>query len=169
MTSRIDTADVAKLARKALKKAFPGQKFQVKSKRYSGGSSITARWIDGPTSKRVGAVIGHMHGAEFDGMTDSMNYNGSSYGNDFIFCSRDISDDARRRIAEKLASDELGVDADEVDSPNRRFPVVYLEGRICLSSHDHTYGSSLVDLVASETELDTTDAKAIGATERWIT
>lgn len=158
MTDRIDTADVAKIARKTLKKAFPGQKFQVKSKRYSGGSSVSVRWIDGPKTKRVETVVGHMHGASFNGMTDCKEYNDSQYGNDFIFCQREVSDAARRKIAEKLAS-ELGVNASDVENDNRRFPVVYIDGRVCRSSHDFTYGSSLVNLVASETNLDTTDEK----------
>lgn len=158
MTDRIDITNVAKLARKTLKKAFPGQKFQVKSKRYSGGSSVRVDWVDGPTSKKVDAVVGHMHGAEFDGMTDSKTYNDRPYGNDFIFCQREVSDAARRKIAEKLAP-ELEVSADDVDSHTRRFPVVYLEGHLCRSDRDHTYGSSLVNLVASETDLDVTDEK----------
>lgn len=36
----IDTADVAKILRKALKHDFPATKFRVRSRRYAGGSSI---------------------------------------------------------------------------------------------------------------------------------
>jgi len=92
MTRYIDTAEVSKLAKNILKKQFPGFPFSVKSKRYSGGSSVTVYWTDGPTTQRVEALISHMHGAEFDGMTDLKEYNGKPYQNDYIFTQRSISD-----------------------------------------------------------------------------
>lgn len=56
MTKYIDTAEQAKMIRKDLKVAFPATIFGVTMKRYSGGSSITVRWTDGPTSKDVAYV-----------------------------------------------------------------------------------------------------------------
>src|SRR5215470_14435024 len=71
MTTRyITCAETAKLLRGALKRAFPGVKFSVKSKTYSMGASITVRWIDGPTAQMVEAVTGPYAGAGFDGMID---------------------------------------------------------------------------------------------------
>lgn len=87
----IDVADVAKIVRVKLAENFPGVKFSVHSSRYSGGSSITVRWMDGPTEKRVERVCGKYHGADFDGMIDLKSYNGSAYANDFIFFERDYS------------------------------------------------------------------------------
>lgn len=70
-TSRyIDTADVAKLVRKHLKKEFPGVKFSVRTDRYAGGSSVDVKWTDGPTANTVDAVIAPFSGAKFDGMID---------------------------------------------------------------------------------------------------
>lgn len=70
----IDTAEVAKLIRKALKRefgeSFPGTKFSVRSERYSGGSSVNVGWTDGPTTYAVDKVIGVYSGADFDGMVD---------------------------------------------------------------------------------------------------
>lgn len=60
--------------RKELKKAFPGIKFSVNSSGYSGGNSIDVRWIDGPTVKDIQALIGKYEKGNFDGMTDSYNY-----------------------------------------------------------------------------------------------
>lgn len=95
----IDTTDVAKIIRGELKKHFPETTFQVHSKRYSGGSSIDVRWLDGPTVKAVESRIGMFHGAEFDGMIDLKSYidqewNGEKvhFGNDYLFCSRNYSD-----------------------------------------------------------------------------
>jgi hypothetical protein len=60
----------AKLVRVALKKAFPGIKFSVRSSVYSGGASIRVGWTDGPSSKAVKAVAGAYAGGGFDGMID---------------------------------------------------------------------------------------------------
>ena len=92
------------MAKDILKKAFPKTKFSVRGKKYSGGSSITAYWTDGPTGKQVEKLIGHLEGASFDGMTDMKSYNEPdlamrkdgtvvkiTYGNDYMFTARDIS------------------------------------------------------------------------------
>lgn len=99
----INTPETAKLIRKALKSAFPSIKFSVRSKQYSGGSSIGVSWADGPTDSQVEAVAKHYQGGSFDSMTDCMNYHESvlvdasgtprlvSFGADFVFCDRQVS------------------------------------------------------------------------------
>ncbi len=67
----INTAETAKMIRAALKEAFPGVTFGVRSHVYSGGSSIRVDWLDGPTQAMVDALIGEYRGQGFDGMTDS--------------------------------------------------------------------------------------------------
>ena len=101
MTRDISTTDTAKLIRQALAAAFPGQKFSVKSKSYAGGSSITIKWTDGPTSSEVETVTEQFEGADFDGSQDLKTYhdstlNGESvhFGADFVFCNRNLSDAA---------------------------------------------------------------------------
>ena len=49
----LSCAETAKLVRAALKKAFPGVKFSVKSSVYSMGASIRVGWTDGPVTKAV--------------------------------------------------------------------------------------------------------------------
>lgn len=66
----IDSAEVAKLVRKHLKKEFPGVKFSVRTSRYAGGSSVDVSWTDGPTQNTVDAIIRPFSGARFDGMID---------------------------------------------------------------------------------------------------
>ena len=103
-TRRYSVNEVSAMAKAILKKAFPKTKFSVRGKKYSGGSSITAYWTDGPTSKQVKALIGHLEGASFDGMQDLKTYNDPdtaiqkdgtvvhiTYGNDYMFTSRDLS------------------------------------------------------------------------------
>ena len=70
----LSCADTAKLVRAALKKAFPGVKFSVRSDTYAGGASIRVRWTDGPTTKAVEEVAKVYEGGGFDGMID-MAYN----------------------------------------------------------------------------------------------
>lgn len=112
----IDTADVAKLVRDELKQKFPSVKFSVRSKRYSGGSSIDVSWIDGPTSKQVRAITQHFAGASFDGMVDLKEYhdtehNGETvhFGADYVFDSREYSREFTQTVA-AIVANEYGVD-----------------------------------------------------------
>lgn len=74
-TLHLSCAETAKLVRKALKLAFPGTKFSVRSSSYSMGASISVSWTDGPTQSAVNKVIGVYAGANFDGMIDLKTYN----------------------------------------------------------------------------------------------
>jgi len=92
-------AETAKFVRASLKESFPGIKFSVRSKTYSGGSSISVGWTDGPTTAVVNAVVDSFTGATFDGMTDCKNYHSQqfegrtvSFGADYIFANRDFSE-----------------------------------------------------------------------------
>lgn len=98
-TKYLTCAETAKMVRQALKEAFPDVKFSVKSKTYSGGASITVRYMDGPNAAQVEAIAQVFEGAYFDGMID---YKGGlnnmidgevvDFGADFIFVNRDYSD-----------------------------------------------------------------------------
>lgn len=68
-------AIAAKSIREELKRKFPGIKFAVTSKSYSGGNSVNVAWDMGPTGKMVDAVIGKYQYGEFDGMEDIYRYN----------------------------------------------------------------------------------------------
>jgi hypothetical protein len=98
MTKYFSCAETAKLVRAALKEAFPGVKFSVRSSVYSGGASINVNYVDGPSYDQVKRVVGMFEGSYFDGMND---YKGSNYssldgqevrfGADFIFVNRSFS------------------------------------------------------------------------------
>jgi len=88
-------AQTAKLVRAALKEAFPGVKFSVKSSTYAGGASINVSYTDGPSASQVEGIAKAFQGSYFDGMTDykGSNYNSIdgqqvSFGADFVFVSR---------------------------------------------------------------------------------
>ena len=61
-------AETAKLVRTALRESFPGVKFSVRAKTYSGGASISVWWTDGPMRADVEAVARQFEAADFDGM-----------------------------------------------------------------------------------------------------
>ncbi len=69
-TRHLTVAETAKLIRPLLTKQFPGVKFSVRSKSYSGGASIDISWTDGPRGKEVDPIIAGFEGASFDGMND---------------------------------------------------------------------------------------------------
>jgi len=69
-THYLRPAETAKLVRAALAKAFPGVKFSVRSKTYSGGASISVRWTDGPLVSEVERVAKKFEGRRFDGSID---------------------------------------------------------------------------------------------------
>lgn len=110
---RIDTADVAKLIRKDLKRVFPTIKFSVRTSRYAGGSSIDVYWTDGPTTKQVDRLIKHYAGSSFDGMIDLKSYHDEEqpdgavvhYGADHVFATRSYSAGFLRSIALEVAAD----------------------------------------------------------------
>jgi len=62
----VDSADLAKLVRNALKKAFRGIKFSVRSK----GCGISVRWQDGPPAEEVRGIADDYRTAGFDGSID---------------------------------------------------------------------------------------------------
>jgi len=113
MTDRryISCADTAKLIRPVLKENFPGIKFSVRSKTYSGGASIDISWTDGPTTKQVDEVAGRFAGATFDGMIDLKSYHDSElggervhFGADFIFTNRHYSEEFTAKVGEAYAA-----------------------------------------------------------------
>jgi hypothetical protein len=68
------TKETAQAIRAALKKAFPGVKFSVRTSYASMTSSTDIRWTDGPTQPEVERVTGNFTSRGFDGMTDCTTY-----------------------------------------------------------------------------------------------
>lgn len=104
-------AETAKLVRAALKEAFPGIKFSVRSSTYSGGASMSVGWTDGPNTAQVDAVVGVFEGSYFDG---SIDYKGNIYhmidgqevsmGADSIHTNRSYSEAMVARAIDRLFS-----------------------------------------------------------------
>lgn len=98
----------AKNIRFELKKLFPGIKFSVTSKGYSGGNNIDVRWTDGPTVKDVEKITNKYSEGYFDGMTDSYNYDRRNVwvevfgGTKYLHTSRAYSDDHIKKALENF-------------------------------------------------------------------
>jgi hypothetical protein len=129
-------AETAKLVRAALRQAFPGVRFSVRSEVYAGGASIHVRWTDGATPAAVERVARRFEGASFDGQIDLKSYHDSllagpdgtveqvQFGADFICCQRQLSPGYTARLAARL-TELTGRPYD----PNRRYVFGY-RGRV---------------------------------------
>jgi hypothetical protein len=104
----VGVADTAKYVRAALAKAFPGQKFSVKSDSYAGGASITVNYVGGPARKAVEAVVAPYCGSDFDGMID-LKYNRYSWL---------AADGSASRAYDPGTEGSMGVHAEEVGDPH---------------------------------------------------
>jgi len=109
----------AKAIRGELKIKFPGIKFSVRSD----SNAINVSWVDGPTEKAVAAVTGKYRLGDFDGMTDSYNYDGTHVvcedgtiaalgGAHYVFNNRRISDAARAACIAAAATYYQGWETD---------------------------------------------------------
>lgn len=99
----VPVVQAAKELRATLKRHFPGVKFSVRSKSYSGGASIRVSYENGPRGADVDRIAQRFAGADFDGMTDLKTPRDSllvgpdgtmrsvRYGSDFVFVNRDVS------------------------------------------------------------------------------
>lgn len=98
----------AKNIRTELKRAFPGVKFSITSKSYSGGNSVDIHWTDGPTSKEVEAITSKYQQGSFDGMTDSYDYDSDRCWTDvfggakYVQEQRDVTAEAYHAAAVRL-------------------------------------------------------------------
>jgi len=105
--------ETAKKIRKALKAAFPGQKFSVRSKTYSMGSHVAVDYVDGPALADVKAVCKQYESAEFDGMIDLKTTPGYTdpetgeqcNGADWVNVQRDLSFETTKKLADEILSE----------------------------------------------------------------
>jgi hypothetical protein len=137
IVTRLDTAQVAKLVRKVLKRTYPAIKFSVRTSRYSGGSAVDVSYTDGPTREEVDGVLEVFGGATFDGMIDLKGYKGPievegdlaadvvellgrepeglvSMGADWVTARRELSDEAIAKMATEL-EEFIGAPVDPSD------------------------------------------------------
>ena len=174
--THLSVTETAKLVRGALKKAFPGTKFSVRSNSYSGGASINVRYTDGPKAKDVEKVAKRYAGASFDGMIDlkyhhehylcpdgrvvwARNY-GHSYDNDSNVLTLDDLPPGTKVVS--FGADYVFVDRDHSDEFRARIEAALVKeyaefnGTYDGSTRigDSMWGSDLFNRVASINEGD---------------
>lgn len=118
----LSAVETAKLLRAALKDAFPGIKFSVKSR-----GALDVSYVDGPPIAAVERVAKRYAGAYFDGMSD---YQGSNFHtldgkrigllSTFVFVKRELSEQAAR-TGIQAARDAGAWNADKLELMPRRF------------------------------------------------
>lgn len=91
------TADLAKQIRQALKAKFPGVTLSVRSKSYSGGSSIDVSWTDGPTTEQVKETTNGSESVRYDQWGEIL-----SGGNRYVFCNRHLSPEFEAKVRAHL-------------------------------------------------------------------
>lgn len=123
-TRWLSAAEVAREVRAALKRAFPGVTFSVRCSNYSGGSSVSIGWTDGPTTRAVERVTGRYEGKSFDGRDDSTHYHPVTLDSgeivetgSYIMTNRSYSQMAQARAAQRFAQ-AVGQPLDVVAGPN---------------------------------------------------
>lgn len=97
----LNPKETAVVIRKILRNAFPSTKFRVRIGRGAGVSSVDIHWTDGPSTRRVDALVHGFSAGHFDGMQDMYEYDNSKRllvegvayepGTRYIFASRDKS------------------------------------------------------------------------------
>lgn len=109
--------------RTELKHEFPGHKFSVRYKSFTGGDEYVISWKDGPTREKVDAIVNKyadMHpdaysqGDYWDSVPSIFNNLYGSVG--YISTSQYISDEAIESVKQKLVEDYPGIDAEPFDA-----------------------------------------------------
>ena len=106
----------AKNIRIELKRAFPGVKFSVRGKSFSGGDSIDISWTDGPQSLQVERITGKYQQGSFNGMIDLYEYEASPWRDVFgdskyVHVHRDCSDEMVASVIGRVCRRLGGMDA----------------------------------------------------------
>jgi hypothetical protein len=131
---QLDPKSTAAVIRKQLKAMFPATTFSVVTERGSMVSSVRVKWTDGPTEKRVNAIVSAFEMGSFNGMTDGYDYNtgadrllivdGQTYrtGVRYVSTRREMSDKHWAQVA-ALVARFYGVDApSRQDAPRVQVP-----------------------------------------------
>jgi hypothetical protein len=86
--------ECAKDIRRDLKDAFPGVKFRVTAKTFSGGNSVNVHWTYGPSLKSVEKIVDPFQCGYFDGSEDLYHYVDTGKPNTakWVICNRQIPD-----------------------------------------------------------------------------
>ena len=93
--------------RQELKKNYPGVKFAVRYKSFSGGDEITVKWTDGPTRKQVEQIANKYQHSHADHSGDYWDYDPNEFnklfgGVKFVMVEREMSEDIAAAFVDEI-------------------------------------------------------------------
>lgn len=97
----MNTVERAKEIRKELKIKFPGVKFSVRTKKYSGGSSISVSWIDFPTAAAVEEITNKYKSVRYDEYTGEILSGGNTYIHTYNTWSEEMETEIKENLIKK--------------------------------------------------------------------
>src|SRR3569623_279065 len=90
--------------RAALKAAFPGVAFRVRSSSFSMGNSVSVSWVDGRSSDAVEALVSRFKDGGFDSSGEVYRYAADDATTPnramYVHCSREISPGIKAQVRE---------------------------------------------------------------------
>jgi hypothetical protein len=104
-------AQAAKEIKAALKLAFPGIVFNVKSDSFAGGDAVRIKYFDGVKHDKVSEIVAPYQYGSFDGMNDLYNYdnkNAELPQVKYVNVSRSMSDAVRDQLLNKIITEYAG-------------------------------------------------------------
>lgn len=97
----MNTVERAREIRKELKIKFPGVKFSVRTKKYSGGSSISVSWIDFPTVAAVEEITNKYESIRYDEYTGEILSGGNTYIHTYNTWSQEMETEIKENLIKK--------------------------------------------------------------------
>ena len=150
----MNTVERAREIRKELKAKFKGVKFSVRTKKYSGGSSISVSWVDFPTVEAVEEITSKYESVRYDEYTGEILSGGNTYIHTYNTWSEEMEASIKENLVKKYGAEFYNKYINETYDFYRYAREIYLD----------MYNKSLV--TESETaEEQATDKKVLFSNE----
>ena len=101
----MNTVERAREIRKELKIKFPGVKFSVRTKKYSGGSSISVSWTDFPTVEAVEEITNKYESISRCEYTGEILSGGNTYIHTYNTWSAEMETDIKENLIKKYGTE----------------------------------------------------------------
>jgi hypothetical protein len=120
----ISSKDTAKLIRADLKKAFPDNKFSIRSDY----DSIRVNWKNGPCEEKVKKILDKYQRGHIERITDWFTWDSSPYNNKYLFYQREIDHDIVLSEAKRISEDKWGFTLPEDTTYYNLYNALWIEG-----------------------------------------
>ena len=149
----MNTVERAREIRKELKAKFKGVKFSVRTKKYSGGSSISVSWVDFPTVEEVEKITSKYESVRYDEYTGEILSGGNTYIHTYNTWSEEMETNIKENLVKKYGAEFY----------NKYINETYDFYRYAREIYQDMYNKSLV--TEAEAEEQTTDKKVLYSNE----